>query len=277
VFYPHGLHKVDKQGRPIYIELIGEVKIDEVFKNTTPERLLSYQARQYEYLLNSILPICSQSAKKHVSQTFTILDLKKASTKLLSKKFYNFVKLTSQNSQNYYPEILGQMFVVNSGLMVKAAWSVVKAFIDDKTKKKIITCGSDYKKKLLEHVDAANLPKSLGGECDCGGAGCIYSNSGPWNVDGKTEVVIDEDLLKIKDNIILETGDNEEELDNNELNNDDENDEDREKLEELSKELKGKMSFSKEKNAGIEAKLQHQDGEFGDTPINTQEVNIYLN
>ena len=40
--YPHGYHQTDKDGRPIYIERIGMLKIDEVFKITTEERLLQY-------------------------------------------------------------------------------------------------------------------------------------------------------------------------------------------------------------------------------------------
>ena len=40
--YPHGYHKIDKKGRPIYIERQGQLKIDEVFKLTTEERLVKH-------------------------------------------------------------------------------------------------------------------------------------------------------------------------------------------------------------------------------------------
>lgn len=73
-------------------------------------------------------------------------------SKFLKKKVYEFIKLTSAVGQNYYPEILGQMFIVNAGFLFKAAWTVIKAFLDDKTKKKITSIGKDYPKKLLLHV-----------------------------------------------------------------------------------------------------------------------------
>lgn len=40
--YPHGYHKTDKLGRCIYIERIGQLNLDELFKITTEERLLRY-------------------------------------------------------------------------------------------------------------------------------------------------------------------------------------------------------------------------------------------
>lgn len=40
--YPHFYHKTDKKGRPIYIERLGLMKIDEVFKLTTEERLIKH-------------------------------------------------------------------------------------------------------------------------------------------------------------------------------------------------------------------------------------------
>jgi hypothetical protein len=45
--YPHGYHKVDKQGRPIYIERVGSINIDEVYKFTNEERLLKYYSLSY--------------------------------------------------------------------------------------------------------------------------------------------------------------------------------------------------------------------------------------
>ncbi len=38
----------------------------------------------------------------------------------------------------------------------------------------------------MEFVDKENLPKFLGGSCDCGGGddGCLRKNVGPWNPEG---------------------------------------------------------------------------------------------
>lgn len=44
---------------------------------------------------------------------------------------------------------------------------------------KIHVLGSGYQRELLAQVPAENLPKTLGGKCECD-KGCQYSDAGPW-------------------------------------------------------------------------------------------------
>ena len=46
--------------------------------------------------------------------------------------------------------------------------------------------GLKYQEKLLEFIDAENLPEFLGGKCTWSGieGGCLYSDIGPWNPKG---------------------------------------------------------------------------------------------
>lgn len=41
-YYPHGYHKIDKKGRPIYIERQGQLRINELFALTNDERLVKH-------------------------------------------------------------------------------------------------------------------------------------------------------------------------------------------------------------------------------------------
>ena len=156
-YYPQGLHKTDKDGRPIYYELLGRLNLEQILKITSFERLFSYNIKNLEYYLSEAFPASSKAIGKNVSQFFSIIDLKGFSAKLLSKKVYEYLKNTLTATQNYYPEMLGQMYIINSNLVFKACWTVIKAFLDDKTKGKIIFVGKDYKKKLLKHVSFLNF------------------------------------------------------------------------------------------------------------------------
>lgn len=52
--------------------------------------------------------------------------------------------------------------------------------LDEATVSKIEILGGSYKAKLLELIDADNLPAAYGGNCECVG-GCKGSDIGPWN------------------------------------------------------------------------------------------------
>jgi hypothetical protein len=148
---------VDKQGRPIYIERIGFIDITEVYKFTNEERLLKYNALSYETLITKIFDACTEFRRKstgepgRIQQTCTILDLKDVSLTSASKA-YNFIKPASAMAQDNYPEILGNMFIINAPLLFTAIWAIIKVWIDEKTKDKIKILGSSYKKELLQYV-----------------------------------------------------------------------------------------------------------------------------
>jgi hypothetical protein len=55
------------------------------------------------------------------------------------------------------------MFIVNSPMLFTGVWSLIKGWLDEKTRNKISILGGGYAKKLLEYVDAEQLPEFLGG------------------------------------------------------------------------------------------------------------------
>ena len=124
-------------------------------------------------------PACSAIAGVRIEQGLNILDLNGGSMKILSKKVYGLIQLASKVGSDYYPEIMGQTFIVNAPMLFSGVWAIVKGFIDEKTRKKITIKGSSYQKDLLEIVDAENLPDFLGGKCALFGA--HKDGVGPWN------------------------------------------------------------------------------------------------
>ena len=184
--YPHGYHKTDKQGRPIYIELLSKVNIPELFKLTTEERFMKYYIKEYERLMKYRFPSCSQKADRIIEQSLTILDVEGLGITSLTGKTKEFVKISADIAQNYYPEMLGQMFLINASFFFSAIWTLVKGFLDEKTRNKITVEKSYYQKKLLELVDTENLPLFLGGSCTCPDieGGCLHGDIGPWNPNG---------------------------------------------------------------------------------------------
>ena len=184
--YPHGYHRTDKEGRPIYIELYDKTDVKALFKITTEDKMVKYYIKQYERQIKYIFPACSAVVKRPVEQSCTVLDANGIGITSLFGPIKGFVKLASDIGQDYYPEMLGKMTIVNVGFLFRAVWSMVKAFIDPKTQNKINLLKSTYKDDLLALIDEENLPSFFGGKCTCSGFlyGCLGSDIGPWNPEG---------------------------------------------------------------------------------------------
>ena len=71
------------QGRPIYIQHLGQVNIKKIYDITTEERMLKFHVQEYERCIQYIMPACSKVAGRHIEQTFAILDVKGAMAVLI--------------------------------------------------------------------------------------------------------------------------------------------------------------------------------------------------
>jgi hypothetical protein len=150
-----------------------------MYKITTADRMLTNLAVEYERLADPRLPACSRKAGTLLETCCTVMDLKGVGiTK--APQVYSYVKQASGMSQNYYPERLGRLYIINAPWGFSTVWGVVKGWLDPITVQKIHVLGSGYQKELLTQVPAENLPKEFGGTCECKG-GCPLSDMGPWH------------------------------------------------------------------------------------------------
>jgi len=178
-YYPQYYHKIDKDGRPVYVERLGLLDIKALYAITTPERQLQRLVYEYEKNLTERLPACSKAVGHPVETSCTILDLQNVSL----SNFYrvkDYVMQTTSIGQDRYPESMGKFFIINAPWAFSAVWTIIKPWLDEVTVSKIEILGSGYKDKLMEQVPAENLPSTFGGKCNCEG-GCSMSDAGPWN------------------------------------------------------------------------------------------------
>ncbi|CAI9107431.1 OLC1v1006781C1 [Oldenlandia corymbosa var. corymbosa] len=181
-YYPHGYHGVDKQGRPVYIERLGKVDPSKLMSVTTVDRFLKYHIQGFEKAFAEKFPACSIAARRHVDSTTTILDVHGLNWMSFGKVAHELVMRMQKIDGDNYPETLHQMFIVNAGSGFKFLWNTAKSFLDPRTTAKIHVLGNKFQHKLLETVDASQLPDFLGGTCSCAGeGGCLGSDKGPWN------------------------------------------------------------------------------------------------
>jgi len=177
-YYPQYYHKTDKDGRPVYIEQLGKIDLNALSKITTDDRMLQNLVVEYEKLTDPRLPACSRKSGVLLETCCTIMDAKGVGITQIPS-VYGYLQRASAISQNYYPERLGKLYIINAPWGFSGAFSVIKKFLDPVTVAKIHVLGSGFEKELLGQIPKENLPKRFGGSCACQG-GCEFSDQGPW-------------------------------------------------------------------------------------------------
>ncbi|KAG0748819.1 hypothetical protein G6F57_003908 [Rhizopus arrhizus] len=171
------LHKIDREGCPVYIERLGYHEAKDIAKNVKIEEVEGYHLACNEFLHRVVMKDCSKKAGRPINRETVIFDCTGMGWRQLHMPALNFIRAIADCDQKYYPETLNKFFLVNAPSAFVYVWKIVKAWLDPGTIAKIQILGSDYKDALLKQIPSENLPSFLGGECTCQhmDGGCVPS------------------------------------------------------------------------------------------------------
>lgn len=229
LFYPHNFHKTTLIGEPIFIQMLGQLKINDINRILAEPLLTKYIVYKLNELEKEIFPKCSAKYNHTINKVFCIVDLLGLTTSLMTKNIFNFVTKQMNIVINYFPGILGGLYFINTGLIFRGIWATCKYLYDAQTRNRIKLLGFQYKNELLSKIRAENLPKFIGGQCNCDPYGCLFSNAGCWNEE---EIVNEGEKRRKVDHLQKIRSITDSAKENNEIEDDELNDEDNEENDE---------------------------------------------
>uniref|UniRef100_A0A8V0X6K2 SEC14 like lipid binding 2 n=1 Tax=Gallus gallus TaxID=9031 RepID=A0A8V0X6K2_CHICK len=125
-----GMCGYDREGSPIWYDVIGPLDPKGLLFSASKQDLLKNKFRDCELLRQ---------------------ECEKQSQKLLS--------MFEEN----YPESLKRLFIVKAPKIFPVAYNLVKHFLSEDTRKKVMVLGSNWKEVLQKYIDPSQIPVEYGG------------------------------------------------------------------------------------------------------------------
>jgi hypothetical protein len=120
---------------------------------------------RYEY--------ASKKFGHHVHQCVIVFDMAGLSASLDMDSIY-YIKHILKIDQDYFPERLFKLVVINSPWYFPAIFNLFYYMMDAKTRDKFVVLSSDFLPKLTELIDPAVIPAEYGGGCAEGGEDGVH-------------------------------------------------------------------------------------------------------
>jgi len=98
-------------------------------------------------------------------EAVSILDLSSLTIGQLNSRTLQIIKEQSAIDSLCFPETMNKTYVVNSPRFFAATWKIIKGWLDPRTASKVevLSDRKSWEKKLLDYIDAAQLPADYGG------------------------------------------------------------------------------------------------------------------
>ncbi|XP_077996016.1 SEC14-like protein 2 [Glandiceps talaboti] len=157
-----GICGYDKGGSPIWLEPFGHLD---------PKGLI-YSAKSSDILKSKIVlservheEYRKQSKKlgKRIDTAVVIFDIENVTLSHIWKPFMDVYGQVLGIMEANYPESLKICFITRAPRLFSVGYNIVKPFLSEDTRKKVIILGNDFHGELLKYIDADQLPAHFGG------------------------------------------------------------------------------------------------------------------
>ncbi|XP_051906757.1 SEC14-like protein 2 isoform X2 [Hippocampus zosterae] len=152
----------DKDGNPIWFDVLGPLDPKGLLMSASKQDFLRTKMRNVEMLQRE----CQKQSEKlgvNVESVTLIYDCEGLGFKHLWKPAIETYGEILTMFEDNYPEVLKRIFLIKAPKLFPMAYSLIKHFLSEETRSKLIILGSNWQEVLRKHVDAEQLPVVYGG------------------------------------------------------------------------------------------------------------------
>ncbi|XP_076023520.1 SEC14-like protein 2 isoform X2 [Genypterus blacodes] len=158
-----GMCGYDREGSPIWYDVIGPMDPKGLFLSASKQDFIKSKIRDCE-MLQKECSLQSQRLGRNVESVTMIYDVEGLGLKHLLKPAIETYGEILQMFEANYPEGLKRLFVIKAPKLFPVAYNLVKHFLSENTRQKILILGANWQEMLLKYIDAEELPAIYGGK-----------------------------------------------------------------------------------------------------------------
>ncbi|XP_071323028.1 SEC14-like protein 2 [Trachinotus anak] len=157
-----GMCGYDREGSPIWYDVIGPLDPKGLLLSATKQDFLKTKIRHTE-MLRRECQRQSEKLGKNIESITLIYDCEGLGLKHVWKPAIEaYGEILTMFEENY-PEGLKRVFLIKAPRMFPMAYNLIKHFLCEETRRKIIVLGSNWQEVLRAHIDPEQLPVVYGG------------------------------------------------------------------------------------------------------------------
>lgn len=165
--FPESLwHTSDKWGQPVAVQLLGKSELKPFVANMNKDTFYEYTLWKAEYVRLSLDKIAKETGT--FVQWVQVIDLNGMGMKHMNSTAMEILKSASTRVDQMYKECFGPIMVCNAPRVFHMLWSMVKIWLNERTKVKVSLMGSNFRTDLATAIPTKEMPSFLGGDVESG-------------------------------------------------------------------------------------------------------------
>jgi hypothetical protein len=164
------LHFLPDKNKSIWrIVQLCKINLDKLVTEMSEEDLLEWYLYENEAVYQVVDEITRRTGR--LTKSMKIIDMTNMQLLKMNRTFVKRDAAASKRSEDFYPQLLGTMFIFNSPGWLSGFWTLVRPFFPKRVAEKIVFLPSLSKMKkpkkdfesISRHIPEAHLPEKYGG------------------------------------------------------------------------------------------------------------------